>query len=320
MDSYRIPPLPHRPSEASSKPTAPITPRLQLVAAAVLFSTGGAAIKACALSSWQIASFRSGIAAITLIALLPATRRRWTPAIIGVGAAYAATLILFVAANKLTTAANSIFLEYTAPLYILLLGPWLLAERIGRRDLAYMGVLAVGMAFFFAGIESPSVSAPHPSLGNLVAVASGVTWALTVVGLRALGRRGENANGLGAVVAGNLIAFLVCLPLALPARGTGAGDWLLVGYLGVFQIGLAYVCVVPAMRHVPALDASLLLLIEPVINPFWAWLGQGETPSAWALAGGAVILTATAGKAWLDLRGQRASRAPSPRGDCRFSR
>src|SRR3990172_9137079 len=99
--------------------------QLQLLAAAVLFSTGGAAIKACTLSSWQIASFRSVIAAVALFLLLPDARRRWTWRAVAVGAAYAATLMLFVLGNKLTTAANTIFLQSTAPLYILLLGPWL---------------------------------------------------------------------------------------------------------------------------------------------------------------------------------------------------
>lgn len=287
--------------------------RLRLAAAAALFSTGGAAIKACALSNWQIACFRSVIAAVTLLALLPAARRRWSGWTIAVGLAYAATLILFVSANKLTTAANAIFLQYTAPLYILILGPLLLDEHIGRRDLVYMGILALGLALFFVGVDSPSTSAPHPLIGNLVAAAAGVSWALTVIGLRAMGRRNEEGAGLAAVVAGNLMAFLVCLPLALPVRSGGVTDWLTLTYLGAFQIGAAYMFLVPAMQHVQALDASLLLLLEPVLNPFWAWLAQGETLGPWSLAGGAVILTATTLKAWLDLRGQRAAlAAPQP--------
>jgi drug/metabolite transporter (DMT)-like permease len=110
-------------------------PRLLVLSAALLFSTGGAAIKATALTGWQVASFRSGIAAVVLLLCMPAWRRVWHPRTLAVGAAYAATMILFVLANKLTTATNTIFLQYTAPLYLLLLAPWLLREPVRLSDL-----------------------------------------------------------------------------------------------------------------------------------------------------------------------------------------
>ncbi|MGH7585251.1 MAG: DMT family transporter, partial [Gemmatimonadales bacterium] len=100
--------------------------RLELLGAAAIFSTGGAAIKATTLTSWQVASFRSGIAAIAVLALVAASRRGWSWRTLVVGTTYAVTLTLFVVANKLTTSANAIFLQATAPLYLLLLGPWLL--------------------------------------------------------------------------------------------------------------------------------------------------------------------------------------------------
>src|SRR4029079_120012 len=126
--------------------------RLRIVAAALLFSTGGAAIKFSSFSSWQLASFRSGIAAVAVLIVLPAARRRWDARIAAVGAIYATTMILFVSANKLTTAANTIFLQITAPLYLLLLGPWLLHESLRRRDLAFMALVGVGLALFFVGM------------------------------------------------------------------------------------------------------------------------------------------------------------------------
>src|SRR5579863_7731410 len=119
--------------------------RLQLFLAAFLFSTGGAAIKACSLSAWQIASFRSGIAAVCMAILLPEARRSWTWRTFAVGAAYAATLICFVAANKLTTAANAIFLQATAPLYLLALGPLILREKIRRADIVVFAAIAAGI-------------------------------------------------------------------------------------------------------------------------------------------------------------------------------
>jgi drug/metabolite transporter, DME family len=290
------------------------THRLQLLAAAVLFSTGGAAIKATTLGGWQIAGFRSGIAALALALLLPSSRRHWNWRVLLVGVAYAATLILFVLANRLTTAANTIFLQSTAPLYILLLGPWLLRESIRRQDLVFMVAVGLGLGLFFVGAETPVATAPDPFRGNLLAALSGICWALTVVGLRWMGRQPEGGGSpLATVVAGNLIAFLVCLPLALPVPAVGATDWLVIAYLGVFQIGLAYAFMSAAIRHVPALEAATLLLVEPALNPIWAWLAHDERPSAWAIAGGALILSATLAKTWWDGRAIPPVRAVEPR-------
>jgi drug/metabolite transporter (DMT)-like permease len=303
--------------------------RAQLVLAALLFSTGGAAIKSVDFTAMQIAGFRSGIAALALLLLLPAARRGWSwrTAVVAVG--YAATLVLFVLANRLTTAANTIFLQSTAPLYLLILGPWLLKEPIHRRDFGFMLLVATGLLMFFVGVEPPVVTAPHPARGNLLAAISGVTWALTICGLRWLSiprqpnrqppsrqppsrRAAEPPNApaaespsdgaLAAVVGGNLLAFLVCLPASLPLGTHGATDWMLLLYLGVFQIALAYVFVTRALRWLPALEASILLLIEPALNPVWAWLIHGEVPGLWPVAGGALILGATVLKTWTDAR------------------
>jgi drug/metabolite transporter (DMT)-like permease len=309
MPAVERPPLP-----------TPLDARLRIFAAAALFSTGGAAIKATALSGWQVASLRSGVAALTVFVVLPEARRRLRLPVLAVAAAYAATMILFVLANKLTTAANTIYLQSTAPLYLLLLGPLVLGEAVKRRDLVYMAALAVGLGAFFVGVDEPSATAPEPFAGNLAATGSGVTWALTVIGLRALGRedaasvvsgQGGRGGGAQAVFLGNLLAFLFCLPWALPFTGAGALDWAIVGYLGVFQIGVAYILLTAAMRQVPALEAALLLLVEPVLNPVWAWLVHGERPGPWSLAGGAVILAATGIKTAVDFRrARRAQRAP----------
>ncbi len=261
--------------------------QLQVLAAALLFSTGGAAIKAAELSGWQIASFRSGIAAVVLMLAVPAARRIADPRTLAVGVAYAVTLVCYVLANRLTTAANTIFLQSTAPLYILFLAPWLLGERLRRRDLLLMAAIAAGLVLFFVGLDAPVATAPAPLPGNLLAATAGVSWALVVVGLRAFGR-GR---------AGNLLACLGTLPLALPVAsgpaGPAAGDWAIVVYLGTIQIGLAYLLLTAGLRRVPALETSLLLLVEPVLNPLWAWWLHGERPTGWALVGGALILGAT---------------------------
>jgi len=292
-------------------PPAPLSARLCVLAAAALFSSGGAVIKSISLAGWQVASFRSAVAAVTLLLLMPEARRRPSPRVFMVGFAYAATMVLFVLSNKLTTSASAIFLQSTAPLYVLLLSPWLLKERIRSRDLAFMAVLALGLGLFFVGLDPVSATAPNPLLGNILALLSGVFWALTVMGLRALGTAGggegqEGSWGPAAALWGNVIAFALCLPLALPVVASRPVDWMFVGFLGVFQIAFAYVFLLRGLERVRALEASLLLLLEPVLNPIWAWLVHGERPGAWSLTGGAIILLATVVKSWLDARSERA--------------
>lgn len=286
--------------------TPRIASRLQLLGAAALFSTGGAAIKATALTGWQVAGLRSGIAALAILLLVPAARRGWSWRVLLVGVAYAATMILFVVANKLTTAANTIFLQSSAPLYVLILGPLLLREPLKRDDVAFIGVVGLGLALFFVGAEAPVATAPDPARGNLIALSSGAAWAFTIMGLRWLESRpgSEDGNGsaLATVVAGNGIAFVVALPFLFPLAGAGPGDWLTVSYLGVFQIGLAYLLLTRGIRHVPALEASVLLLAEPALNPIFAWLVHGEVPSSWSLVGGALILGATLLRTWIGVR------------------
>lgn len=288
----------------------PAAARLEVMAAAALFSTGGAAIKACSLNGPQVACLRSGIAALALLLFLPAARRGWTWRGTAIGAAYAATMVLFVWANKLTTAASTIFLQATAPLFILLLGPWLLREPVRRRDVIFTAALAAAMLLIFSGARAPQESAPDPARGNLMALASGATYALAVMGLRwtARGEGGAAAGSAATVVlAGNVIAFAACLPGAWPVPRVGATDAAVLIYLGVFQIALAYVMLIRGVRGVTALEASLLLLVEPMLNPLWAWWVQGEVPGAGTLAGGAVILAATTLRTWRETR-----RAPDP--------
>lgn len=273
-------------------------PRLLLVCAALLFSTGGAAIKATTLNSWQTAGFRSLAAAIALVALLPEARRGWSMRIVPVAAAYASCLILFVHSTKLTTAANAIFLQSTAPAWLLILSPWLLKERIGRAEWLHAAALSVGMALFFLGADVPNSTAPDPVSGNFYATVSGLAWALTIAGLRWLSKKQEQPAGLPMVVLGNLFAFLFCAPMALPLAHSTPLDWGVILYLGLVQIGLAYLCLTRGMRHIPAFEAATILLLEPVANPVWAFLLHGERPSSLAVAGGAVILFSTLLKAY----------------------
>lgn len=296
-----------------ARPTRSALARMQLLAAAALFSTGGAAIKAASLTGWQVASFRSAIAAPALLLLVPAARRGWSWRTWVVAVPYAATLVLFVTATKLTTSANAIFLQATAPLYVLLLSPWLLRERVRAADLWFMGAVGIGLGLFFIGSDPPQVTAPDPALGNFLGMLSGVAWALTVVGLRWLGARSDGGGEvLPTVVAGNGLASLLILPWALPLQAAEWTDWAVVAYLGVVQVALAYLFLTAGLKRVPALEASTLLLIEPALNPVWVWLLQGEIPGRWGIAGGALILTATALRSWTAARAAPMLAAPLP--------
>ena len=280
-------------------PRSRATNWLLLMAAAFLFSTGGAAIKAISMTPWQIACFRSGIAALTLAVFVPDGRRHWRWALLPVASAYAATLVAFTLATKLTTSANAIFLQSTAPLYLLLIGPLLLTEPLSRADLVLLAAVAGGLILCVGSSQPAVASAPDPRAGNLAGAVSGLTWALTVSGLRWLGRREGPGNAATAtVVLGNLLAFLVTLPKALPPPHAGLLNLAVLFYLGVFQIGLAYLFVTRAIRHVPAFEATTVLLLEPALNPVWVWLVQHERPAATSIAGGVLILSATLANAW----------------------
>ena len=277
------------------------TARIFVIAAAVLFSTGGAGVKVAAFSGPQVAALRSGIAALALV-LWVRGRLRVTPQVLAIGVIYACMITLYVNATKLTTAAIAIYMQATAPLYLLFLGPLLLKERVRPRDLGFMAALAIGMAVCFVGDVDASATAPDPATGNVLAVLGGVAWACTLLALRWAERAGpQQGVGLSAVIVGNAMACAASLPFAWPLPANApAGEWTTVVYLGVVQIGVAYACLTHALRGLPALEVSLLLLLEPVLNPMWTWLFWREDPGVWVLAGGALILAATGARSVYD--------------------
>jgi drug/metabolite transporter (DMT)-like permease len=277
---------------------SPNRARLSVLAAAVLFSTGGAAIKGTTLSAFQVAGFRSGVAAVAIALLLPQARRGLRLDLLPAALAYAMTLVCFVAATKLTTAAAAIFLQATAPLWVLVLSPLLLRERIRPADLPYVGLAALGLTMVFVGSDAPQATAPRPALGNMLALAAGLGYALLMITMRRLSR-GQVADdrSMAAAILGNALAFAVCLPFALPVSGATVGDVASIGYLGLVQIGVAYTFFTRGLRVLPALEVSLLVLFEPLLNPLWTWMLTGERPGALALGGGAVMILALAGRA-----------------------
>ncbi len=273
--------------------------RLCILAAAALFSTGGAAIKSCPFDGIETAGLRSLIAALGLLVALPAVRRHWTPRLMGVGFAYAVTMLLFVTANKLTTAAATIFLESTAPLYVVLIGALLLRTQPTRADIRLLCLVAIGFVLFAMGHDAPTTLAPNPVLGNWLAVSAGFTWALTVMGLSWLKKSDSDGfDGMRAVVIGNLMAGVVGIGMSWPIGASDAAGWLAVSYLGLIQVSLAYVFLLRGLKEVRALEASLLLLIDPALTPLWAFLLHDERPAWTTFAGGVVILMAAGQQVW----------------------
>lgn len=275
--------------------------RLYILAAAALWSTAGAAIKLTRLNGWQLSAGRSIVAALAVAAMVPASRVRPRPFVLAVACANALTVILFVQATKLTTAANAIFLQETAPLWVLLLAPLLLAERPTRGEILSIPVYAAGLALFFVDDLSAGQTA-----GKLCALGSGLAFGVTIVGLRHL-----REEGPGALLWGSVIAAAVTLPMWGTGPAPTATDLALTVFLGVFQLALAYVCFARGLSGVTAVEASLLMLLEPVLNPIWTWLAAGERPGPWALAGGAIVLAATAWRTVVPVLGKSRA-APSP--------
>jgi drug/metabolite transporter, DME family len=277
---------------AERKPWA-VSPILLVLAAAILWSTGSLFIKWTTLSAFELSFGRSLLAALT-VALF--TRREgfgFNRVTALASILYAALLLLFVLATKLTTAANAIFLQYTAPIYVLLLEPIFYKEKFRASDLAVVGACLAGMSLFFVGQLRP-----EDVLGNIFALASGLCFAFYILLLRH--SRAKEVNRASSVIYGNLLLVLATAlvvasdPASLKhvARAS-AWDMLAVAYLGVIQIGVAYTLFTLGMaRGVRSLDAGIVCYIEPVLNPLWVFLVLSERPSRWALLGGAIILAA----------------------------
>jgi drug/metabolite transporter (DMT)-like permease len=266
----------------------PLTERrrsiLFLVFAAVLWSTGGLMIK---LSDWQPVSIVAGRCLFSIIVLLIYLRRfptHWTRWKLVAAAAHILTSFLFVASTKLTTAANAIFLQYTAPIYIILLGLWFLKERPSRVDWGSMLIIFLGMGLFFG--DKLSLNGLE---GNLLAVLSGVSLAFMTVALRA------QKNGMPAesILIGQLFMAVAGFPSVMKESWT-LNNWLIILYLGVFQIGFAFIFFTSAIKHVPAIEATLISTLEPVLNPVWVFLFVGEQPGRFAILGGLIVLAGVA--------------------------
>jgi DME family drug/metabolite transporter len=268
-------------------------PPISLVLVAVLlWSTGGLAIKYTTLDAFSVNLGRSLFAAVTVAVFTYRKGLKLDLFTLLTSLLYAGTLSCFVYANKTTTAANAIFLQYTAPIYILILSPFILKEKFRVSDLITVLICLAGMSLFFLEPQtSANTLAPDIFTGNIAALASGVFFGLYFVFLRHP-RSLENRNPALSVFYGNLLIVVFMLPLLYthpPAPKTN--DILAILYLGIFQIGIAYVFFTTGIaRGVRSLDASIIGFVEPLLNPIWVFLFLTERPSVWAILGGAIII------------------------------
>ena len=256
---------------------------LLLIITAILWSTGGVLIKFISWNPIAIAGMRSAIASLIMVAVVGKPKFTWSKVQIGGTIAYMATVVLFVTATKLTSAANAILLQYTGPIYVALFGRWFLGERTTRLDWITIAVVLCGMTLFF--MDSLSSDG---MLGNIIAIASGVAFAWLALFLR----KQKNERPEDSIILGNWMAALIALPFMLSNGMPSGSSWIGLLVLGVVQLGVSYILYARAIRHVTALEALLIPVVEPILNPIWTLLLLSEKPGSWAIIGGIIVLGA----------------------------
>ena len=254
---------------------------LYVFTAALLWSSGGLFIKLISFSAMQLSFFRCSIAALTFALIFKKQILLVNKLSIINSAIYAVVLISFVIATKTTTAANAIFLQATAPIYVLIFEPLINKTRYERINVITVGVCVLGMILFFVGKLEPG----HLE-GNLVALISGITFAAFFLGMK----RNDQKYQQSSIFWGNILVALICIPFLSSLETISFPDLWMVSFLGVFQIAVAYAFFASGLERIYAVEASIISMVEPVFNPVWVFLGYGETPSLTAIIGGLIIL------------------------------
>jgi len=254
---------------------------IYLVITAVLWSLGGILIKSVKWNPVAIAGARSAISSLVILAYIKKPKFTWSSDQILAAIFYAGTVILFVSANKLTTAANAILLQYGAPVYVAILGSIILKEKTTISDWITIAVVIFGMFLFFLDKLQPG-----NLFGNIVAILSGVAFALYIIFMR----KQKDESPIESTLLGNILTAIIGLPFMLNSSPTGS-SWIGIILLGTVQLGLSYILYSIAIKEVTALEAILIPIIEPILNPIWVFLAMGEAPGKWAFIGGVIILT-----------------------------
>jgi drug/metabolite transporter (DMT)-like permease len=257
-----------------------------LVLASLLWSSGGLLIKSVQWNAMAISGMRSLIAALLMLAVIKKPNLKFTWYKLGTAVAYVGTVLLFVVANKLTTAATAILLQYTAPIYVALLGAWFLKERTTKLDWLSIFLVFGGMFLFFIDKMTPG-----GMLGNIYAILSGFCFACMVLMLR----KQKDESPLESVFWGNVLTAIIGIPFMFSSM-PDTRSWIALLLMGVFQLGISYILYAFAIKHVTALEAILIPVIEPLLNPVWVFLVLGEFPGPWAFVGGLIVLVSIVGR------------------------
>lgn len=259
---------------------------IYLVIAATLWSTAGLFIKWVPWNPIALSGMRSGIAFIVMIIYWYARYKTKLPrpskTVIFGAVNYAVLVLLFVTANKMTTSANAILLQFTAPIWILLIGRFFYKEKAHFRDLLTVIIVFCGMSLFFIGkLEFGGM------VGNIVAVMSGISMGIMILHLNKL----KSHKPIEIIIWGNLVMFLIGLPFL---GGVTLNSKAVAGilFLGIFQLGISYVFYTAGVQHVTPLEGILIPVIEPLLNPLWVLIGIGEKPSIFSIVGGVIVLGA----------------------------
>ena len=258
-----------------------------LIIAALMWSLGGLFIKLVNLNPMAITGIRSLGAAVVLLIYIKKPKLYWNRYFFTGVLAYSMMVILYVISIRLTTAANAIFLEFTAPLYVVAFSYFLLNERINRFDIFAMVIIFLGMGLFF--MDELSF---YGFWGNILALLAGVCLALVTVLIRK-----EKESAFEIVFFGNALTTIICLPFIIQGfSSTTQVDWFIIFGLGIFQLGIPYLLYTTALKYVSALDAILVGMLEPVFNPIWVYIFVGEAMGEWAFVGAALVIIGTLGR------------------------
>jgi len=283
-------------NNTENKPPS-LPPQVLVLIAVLMWSSGGVLIKLTSLDAYQVTFFRSFLAAVTVLVLTRKSGLKINLFGAITSIIYATLLFLFVWATKHTTAANAIFLQYTAPIYILILAPFIIGERFHFRDLITIIFCIAGMSLFFVGkLEL------NDYWGNFAALGSGIFLGLYIMLLRH--PRAKELNPTIAVIYGNFLLAFVTLPSGIASiPSMTLKDFGLVAALGIFQIGFSYILFIKGVTGgTRPLDASIIGFFEPILNPVWVFLFYGEQPSNWAIVGGLLIVVTVAGHTFVQYR------------------
>lgn len=264
---------------------------------AALWSIAGIFIKLIPWNSIVIAGIRSLIAGAVMFVYMRYKRIGFKAdrrSMLG-GLALCCTLTCFVAANKLTTAANSIVLQFTAPMFIVVFSVLFLKKKFSRSDIFAVVLTMLGISLFFFDQLTPG----H-LLGNCVAIVAGMAFAGYYMSLEGA----SESERMSAILMAHGLTFCVSIPfIALEPPELDAAPVICIFILGVVQLGIPYVLLGRASGSCPPLACSLLGAVEPLLNPVWVFIFDGEAPGMWALIGGVVVVvTITVWCVYGDLR------------------